>query len=101
MLHDTFCEVWRLLIVMEETGVVVKEADAYMNLSHLEKYTEKEQEKSLHHVGIIYFVGEYDASGFKSEKHEDVDKAEWVSLEKLSEKKCSAFLWRIVLNIIG
>ncbi|MCB1112095.1 MAG: NUDIX domain-containing protein [Chlamydiales bacterium] len=87
--------------IMEETGVIAKDADVYMNLSHLEEYNEEGKENSFHHIGIIYFVGEYDDTGFKSEKHEDVTQASWVSLEKLSEKNCSPFLWRIILNIIG
>lgn len=89
--------------VLEETGVVVEEFSAYQNYSCLVNYLDdKKKEISLHHLGLLYLVTEYNAGAFQGDIHfEDVDGCRWIPLDEIKEVDVSPFTWKVVQNILS
>ncbi|CDR33661.1 NUDIX domain-containing protein [Criblamydia sequanensis] len=75
--------------IEEETGVVVKKASLFKNLSCLVKYKEEGKEKSLYHIALVYLIFDFDESQLEKKNSEDVNGYEWVSIEEASKKELS------------
>ena len=67
--------------IKEETGIVVSSWALFDNFAFTMSYGEEENEKCLHHLGLIYHVTEFEDSGLKMDICEaDVAGALWVRL---------------------
>lgn len=75
--------------IEEETGVVVKKASLFKNLSCLVKYKEEGKEKSLYHIALVYLIFDFDESRLEKKNSEDVNGYEWVSIEEAPKKELS------------
>ncbi len=77
--------------IKEETGLTVRNADAFYNLTHTENYTEDTKAISLYHIGLLYMVEKFTGTLYTTINHEDVSGAEWYDLDLIKKKELSPF----------
>ncbi len=86
--------------VEEETGVVAVSWEFFDHFTYTGSYVKEGEEKSFHHLGLVYHVTEFRDSGLKLDIcEEDVLGAAWISLNK--SDAMTPFVKRVCCEFAG
>lgn len=86
--------------ILEETGIRVITSSLFDNLSICFNYVHEGSTISLHHLGLVYLIDEWDETSMNCAiQKEDVQKADWHQLEDLGATELSPFAWKIVTTL--
>ena len=87
--------------VIEETGVVVQQAELFNNYSAISNYnTESGDEETIHHTGVVYLVEAYNDNKLLTEMNiEDSLGAQWFEIKDLKQEMLSPFVFYVISEI--
>lgn len=87
--------------VIEETGVVIIEAELFNNYKIIVTYNnESGIEETIHHTGVVYLVKSYNDSKILTDMHiEDSLGAEWYKIKNLTHEILSPFAFFVISEI--
>ena len=87
--------------VIEETGVVVQQAELFNNYSAISNYnTESGDEETIYHTGVVYLVESYDDNKLLTEMNiEDSLGAQWFEIKDLKQEVLSPFTFYVISEI--
>jgi 8-oxo-dGTP diphosphatase len=82
---------------IEETGVIVSKSELLCALVHNETFTYEGELISMHQVGIIHTVKDFDDSNIIEDMHEeDSAGAIWIPIEECTRDKLSPFAYKAI-----
>jgi len=87
--------------VIEETGVVVQQAELFNNYSITLNYNnESGDEEKFYHTGVVYLVKSYDDNKLLNEMHiEDSLGAQWFEIKDIKQEILSPFVFYFISEI--
>ncbi len=86
--------------IKEETGMVVKNYEWFDNYTAEVEYIENNEEKSMHHIGMIYNITDFDLADFnKNIQDEDVNGADLFDINTIDNSNVSSFVNLIIKTL--
>lgn len=88
--------------IREETGITLRHATPFENVTTVVEYDDERGNVSMHHIGLLYLVTDFDDTEQISEMNvEDSLGSNWHALNLLNHDKLSPFAAKAVRHLQG
>lgn len=86
--------------LIEETGVIIEDIKLFDNYTYNVDFEDNGDNISMHHIGLVYSVLDFDDSKILSDiKEADSGGARWYDIKDLKEEELSPFANRVINNL--